>query len=414
MKKNIELMAPAGSFESLHAALKSGADSIYCGVGMLNMRARASSNFSFEDLEEIVRICDDNGVKVYVTLNIVMYDSDLSVMREVCDAAKRCGVEAIIAGDIAVLEYARSIGQAVHISTQCNISNTEAVRFYSKYSDVMVLARELSLEQIREICSAIDREDIKGPSGDRVRVEIFAHGALCVAIAGKCHMSLVQHNMSANRGECLQICRRKYRISECDTGEEFIIDNQYIMSPKDLCTVGFIDKIIEAGVSVLKIEGRGRAPEYVSTVVEVYREAIESALAGEYSDSKIQGWITRLEAVYNRGFWHGGYYLGSKLGEWTGTYGSKATKKKMYLGKVTNYFSRLGVMEFKLENDKLENGDDVIITGATTGVIKMCVASLRSDKTEGEAYRGDVATMYVPEKVRKNDKVFIVVDRVKI
>ncbi|MBT3394609.1 MAG: U32 family peptidase [Waddliaceae bacterium] len=407
LSKNIEIMSPAGSFAALHAAIDAGAGSVYFGLEHLNMRARSSRTFTVDDLSDIVAICEKCGVKSYMTLNTVIYNEDLILMRSLCDAAKDCGVSAVIASDIAVMEHARSIGLEVHISTQANVSNIEAVKFYSRYADVVVLARELSLEQIAAICSAIKDDDIRGPSGELIKVELFVHGALCVGISGKCYMSLAQYNASANRGECLQSCRRKYRVTDDDTGDELIIDNEYVMSPKDLCTIGALDKILAAGVTILKLEGRGRPPEYVHTVTKTYHDAVDSVLSGTYSPERVSMWKEQLATVYNRGFWHGGYYLGKDTGEWAGTYGSQATTKKEYIGKVTNYFKNIGVAEFKIESGAINDGDEIIITGDTTGMISMKVSSLRSE-TKTTA-KGDVVTFPVVEKVRKNDKLFIIV-----
>ena len=339
--KQIELMAPDGSWENLRAAIKAGANSIYFGVGSLNMRARSAKNFSLEELPEIVKLCNDNNVKTYLTLNIVFYDNELLEMKNICDKAKEAGITAVIAADFAAIEYASSIGLDVHISTQANISNYSAVKFYAKYADVVVLARELDLEKIKDIIKKIKEDNLLGPKGNLLRVEIFVHGALCVSISGKCYMSLGLYNHSANRGDCLQPCRRKYQVTDTETKNELVIDNNFVMSPKDLCTISFLDKILDAGVEVLKIEGRGRSPEYVYSVVKTYREAVDSYLSGNYSPEKITFWKGELETVFNRGFWEGGYYLGKKMGEWSGEYGSLATKVKENLGKVENYYSVL-------------------------------------------------------------------------
>lgn len=401
--RHVEIMAPAGSFESLQAAIQGGADSVYLGVGDLNMRARAANNFTFDNLEDVVNRCREANVKVYVTLNTIMYDVDLPRMRETCDRLKELEVEAVIAHDISVIIYVNSIGLKTHISTQANVCNIEAVKFFSQFADVIVLARELSLEQIRSICDTIRNENIRGPSGDLVKVEVFIHGALCVAISGKCYMSLAQHHASANRGACLQVCRRKYRVIEEDTGNELALDNQYIMSPKDLCTIEFLDQIIGAGVSVLKIEGRGRAPEYVYTVTKTYRDAVDSLRDGTFSKEKVDKWKTALETVYHRGFWHGGYYLGRSLGEWSGIHGSKATKRKEYVGKVTNYFAQPGVAEIKVEASFVSEGDHVLIIGPTTGVIESVVTSLRKHEK--------AITISVSEKVRRNDQLYLLKDK---
>src|SRR3989338_6598224 len=336
---NVEIMAPAGSFESLNAAIKAGADSIYFGAGKLNMRSR-SANFRLEDLEKDVGICKENNVNAYLTLNTIMYDDDIKLMRRICDKAKKSGINAVIVSDIAAMSYARSIGLEVHTSTQLNISNIEAVRFFSKFADVIVLARELNLRQIANISRQIKKEKIKGPNGRNVKIELFCHGALCVAISGRCHMSLVIYNAPANRGACIQNCRRAYKVVDEETGKELVIDNKYVMSPSDLCTIGFLDRIISAGAYILKIEGRGRAPEYVYHVTKTYKEAVKSIENKSYTKDKIDEWVKDLERVYNGGFWHGGYYLGKQLGQWSGAFGSKATTKKEYIGKVLNYFNK--------------------------------------------------------------------------
>jgi U32 family peptidase len=401
---DIEVMAPVGSWAALHAAIKAGADSIYFGVDKLNMRARSSYNFTLEDLKAVVVTCSEQRVKTYLTLNIVVYDEEVLAMREVCDAALGAGITAVIAHDMAVISYASSIGLNVHISTQANVCNTEAVLHYAQYSDVIVLARELTLPQIQKIVAAIEEENICGPSGEKVRIEIFVHGALCVGVSGKCYMSLAQYNYSANRGACLQACRRKYRVSEEETGQELVIDNEYIFSPKDLCTISFLDEIIAAGVSVLKIEGRGRSPDYVYTVTKTYKDAVASIEAKEYSPQKIEAWLEQLKKVYNRGFWQGGYYLGKELGEWCNSYGSQATKRKEYVGKVTNYFSKIGVAEFKIESGALEEGDEMMIIGDTTGVVK-------AQATEIKHHGKGVITVRVAEKVRCRDAIYVVKER---
>jgi len=405
----IEIMAPVGSYEALAAALNAGCNSIYFGIEQLNMRARAANNFSTEDLKEIVKRCQEKGVKTYLTLNTIMYDHDLTLMKKICDTAKEAGVNAVILSDIAALSYAREVGLEVHMSTQTNITNIEAVKFYANYADVVVLARELTLQQIKSICEQIKEQNIKGPSGDLVQVEIFVHGALCVAISGKCYMSLGTYNSSANRGACLQNCRRTYRVIDEETGDELKIDNKYIMSPKDLCTIGFVDKLIEAGVSVFKIEGRGRAPEYVDTVVKAYREAVESCEQGTYTPEKIADLTKELEKVYNRGFWHGGYYLGKQLGEWSGEYGSQATTEKEYVGIVKNYYQEPQVGYFQLEAGEVKMGDEILITGPTTGVVKAKVEKMMiEDETVEKAEKGSSVTITILEKIRPNDKLFVV------
>jgi len=405
-------MSPVGSYEALAAAIKAGCNSVYFGIEQLNMRARAANNFTLEDLKKIIKICKGKKVKTYLTLNTVMYDNDLKLMRSICDHAKKEGISAVIACDVAVMEYAKSIGLEVHLSTQANISNIEAVKFYSQFADMVVLARELTLEQIKDICSLIKKEKIKGPKGKLVEVEIFVHGALCVSISGKCYMSLASYNSSANRGACLQNCRRAYKVIDEQTGEELVIDNKYVMSPKDLCTLGFIDKLLDAGVSVLKIEGRGRSPDYVYAVTGAYREAVDSYKKGTFSKEKSDKWIKDVEKVFNRGFWHGGYYLGKKLGEWSGTSGSKATVKKILIGKAVNYFSKPKIAEFVLETDNLKVGDNILITGTTTGVVESKVKEIKiDDKKAKSVKKGESFTIPLSEKVRKNDKLFKIIKR---
>lgn len=405
---NVEIMAPAGSFEALQAATKAGADSVYFGVGKLNMRAR-SANFKFKDLEKVAAICKKNNVKSYLALNTILYDSDIGIMKRVCNRAKKAGVNAVIVSDIAAMMYAKYIGLEVHSSTQLNISNIEAVKFFSEFTDVIIPARELTLKQIESIVKQIKKEKIKGPSGKPVKIELFCHGALCVSIAGKCYMSLATYNASANRGACLQNCRRSYKVIEEGTGNELVIDNKYVMSPKDLCTIGFLDKIVKAGVSVLKIEGRARSPEYVYEVTRAYKEAIESINRNNYTKDKIKGWTKKLKGVYNRGFWDNGYYLGKKLGQWSGTSGSKATTKKRYIGKVFNYFNKPQVAEIILEAGKLKQSDSLLITGPTTGVVQTKAETiLKDDKKVREAKKKDHVTVKVPEKARKNDKVYVI------
>lgn len=407
--QKIEIMAPAGSFTSLRSAIKAGANSVYFGIGELNMRAKAANNFQISDLPEIVSICKEKRVKTYLTVNTVLYNEDLDKMRKICDAAKTAGITAVISCDLAVMQYAYSIGLEIHISTQQNVSNIEAVKFFAKFADVVVLARELTLEQIKDITSQIKKEKITGPSGELVQIEIFVHGALCVSISGKCYMSLAAQNKSANRGACTQICRRTYRVIDEESGNELSIDNKYIMSPKDLCTIKFLDKILDAGVKVLKIEGRGRSPDYVYTVVKCYREAADAVENGNYTKEKIKDWVKELESVYNRGFWHGGYYLGHKLGEWSGEYGSKSTKQNEYIGKALHYFSKTNIGEFVLESGDLSIGDDVLITGNTTGISKFKVESIFVDeKPVDKAKKSNIITVKVPERIRKNDKLFTV------
>lgn len=407
--KDIEIMAPVGSFESLVAAIQGGADSVYFGIGHLNMRSRSSKNFTLEDLGEIARTCHKHGIRSYITLNTIVYDHELEEMRRVVDAAKKEGITAIIATDLAVLNYAAEAGMEVHMSTQAGISNTEAVRFYSRFADVMVTARELSLEQVKEITENIRENSIKGPSGKEVQIEIFAHGALCMAISGKCYLSLDNQNFSANRGACLQLCRKPYLVFDKDGETELEIDNEYIMSPKDLKTIGFIDRILDAGVRVLKIEGRGRSADYVKTVSECYREAVDSVYDGTFSEEKIKTWNERLATVYNRGFWDG-YYLGRKLGEWSEKYGSQATLKKVYIGKVTNFYKKISVAEIKMETGELEAGDHFMIIGPTTGVYEADVTELRVDEQPVEkTSKGDICSVPVNGEVRRSDKVYKVV-----
>lgn len=409
-RNDFEIMAPVGSYESLTAALQGGADSVYFGVEGLNMRARSSANFTLDDLKNIVRICREKGVKTYLTVNTVIYDDELEKMREVIDAAKEAEVTAIIASDMAAIRYAHRVGVEVHISTQCNVTNYEAVRFFAGYADVMVLARELNMNQVAAIHRKIVEEDLRGSKGELVRIEMFAHGALCMAVSGKCYLSLHEKNASANRGACYQICRRGYTVKDKENEVELDIENQYIMSPKDLCTVGFLNKMIDAGVRVFKLEGRARPAEYVRTVCECYNEALYAILDGSYSAERIEKWKARLSTVFNRGFWDG-YYLGQRLGEWSEVYGSKATKKKILLGKVTNYFTNLGVGEFKLESFGLAVGDEILIQGPTTGTIQMKVPEIRVDLQPVEKVeKGILFSVRVPEKIRRGDKLYKWVD----
>ena len=405
-------MAPAGSYEALMAAIKAGANSVYFGIEQLNMRARSSNNFTLEDLKKIARICKENKITAYLTVNTILYDHDLTLMKKIVDAAKEAKIDAIIASDIAAIRYANSAGMPVHISTQANVCNIEAVKFFAKFADVIVLARELTLSQVKEICNEVKKQDILGFSGKSLRIEIFAHGALCVAVSGKCYMSLGVYNASANRGACLQNCRRSYRVIDEETGDELVLDNKYVMSPKDLCTIKFLDKILGAGVSVLKIEGRGRGPEYVYTVTKAYREAADSVLEGTYTKERIDSWMKQLGTVYNRGFWEGGYYLGKKLGEWSGSYGSKATKEKVYLGKVLNYYQKNNVGHFILEAGTLKVGDEIIITGPTTGIVEMKAGSIFvDDKKVVCGKKGEEITIPIVEHIRPNDKLFVMVQR---
>lgn len=410
VRKDFEIMAPVGSYESLYAALQGGADSVYFGVEGLNMRARSSANFTLEDLKNIVAICSEKGVKTYLTVNTVIYNQELEKMRQVIDAAREAGVSAIIASDLAAILYAHSTGVEVHISTQCNITNYEAVRFFAQYADVIVLAREVVLEQVLEIHRQIIENDLRGPRGELIKIEMFAHGALCMAVSGKCYLSLHEKNASANRGACYQICRRAYTVKDREDEVELDIENEYIMSPKDLCTVGFLNKVADAGVRVFKIEGRARSAEYVRTVCECYNEAILAYLDDTYTAEKIQTWKKRLSTVFNRGFWDG-YYLGQRLGEWSEVYGSKATKKKILLGKVTNYFTNLQVGEFKIESFDLQVGEEILIQGPTTGTIQMKVNEIRLDLQAVEKVeKGNLCSIQVPEKVRRGDKLYKWVD----
>ena len=402
---DFEIMAPVGSRESLAAAIQAGADSIYFGIENLNMRARSASTFSIDDLKEIARTCNAHGMKSYLTVNTIIYDQDIPLMRTIVDAAHEAGISAIIAADVAVMNYARSIGQEVHLSTQLNISNTEALRFYAQFADVVVLARELNLEQVAEIHRAIVEEHICGPSGQPVRIEMFCHGALCMAVSGKCYLSLHQMNHSANRGACMQVCRRSYIVRDKETDAELEIDNQYIMSPKDLKTIHFLNKMMDAGVRVFKIEGRARGPEYVRTVVECYKEAIRAYLDDTFTDEKIEDWNRRLATVFNRGFWDG-YYLGQRLGEWTHNYGSAATERKIYVGKGVKYFSNLGVAEFLVEAAELNVGDKLLVTGPTTGALFLTADEMRVDlRPVPTVHKGEHFSIKC-DKIRPSDKLY--------
>lgn len=407
--EKIEIMAPAGNFESLMAAIQGGANSVYFGVGNLNMRSHSANNFGADSLKEIARICQEAGVKSYLTLNIVIYDQDLQSMREAIDAAVEAGISAVIASDIAVILYAREKGLEVHISTQLNVSNIESIRYHAGFADVIVLARELTLFQVKAIYEAIVSENITGPSGELVRLELFCHGALCMAVSGKCYLSLHEYNASANRGACYQICRRSYEVTDKETGMSLEIDNKYIMSPKDLSTIGFVDKIIDSGVRVFKIEGRARAPEYVKAVTAAYRKAADAVCNGEYTPQLIKELEEQLGGVFNRGFWDG-YYQGAKLGEWSEVYGNKATKKKRYVGKVTNFFSNLSVAEVLIETGELKVGDKILIIGPSTGVVEHTVTEIRLALEKAEkAVKGDLCSVAVPEgvKLRRSDKIYL-------
>ncbi len=404
----IEVMAPAGSKEAMVAAIKAGANSVYFGVEQLNMRARQTNNFLVEDLPEVAKLCKENNVKSYITLNTIIYDHDISLMRKIIDAAKDAGITAVIASDLAVMNYCRKKGMELHISTQSNVTNIETVELFADYADVVVMARELTLKQVGEITKTIERQQITGPSGNLVQVEIFAHGALCMAVSGKCYLSLHSHNASANRGACIQNCRKEYTVTD-EEGIELKIDNEYIMSAKDLCTIDFLDKILEAGVRVLKIEGRGRAADYVYTTTKCYREAVDAFQEGTYTQEKIAVWKEKLSSVYNRGFWDG-YYLGRKMGEWSAVHGSVATEKKVHIGKGVKYFEKIGVGEFVLESHDIKTGDKIIITGPTTGYIESIVGEIHLNGGSVEkAKKGDNIALLINEKIRPSDKLYKVV-----
>lgn len=407
-EKKVEIMSPVGSYEALYAAIDAGADSVYFGVEGLNMRSRSANNFTIEDLKNIADIASQNGVKTYLTLNTIVYDSELDYMREILNAAKQSGVSAVIAADLAVISYARSINLEVHLSTQCNITNREAVKFFSQFADVIVTARELSLDKVKDITTWIKENNIKGPSGRMLEIECFVHGALCMAVSGKCYISLDNANQSANRGACLQFCRRPYKVTDLDGGTELMIDNQYIMSPKDLKTLNFLDKVLDAGVRVLKIEGRGRSPEYVKVVTRVYKEAAQAWLDGEWSEDKLEKWNEDLKKVYNRGFWDG-YYLGQRVGEWTKKYGSQATTKKTFIGTVTNYFKNISVAEIKIETGELNVGDNIYIMGTTTGVYEDTVEEIRVDlQPTQKTVKGDFCSIATKGVVRRGDKLYLI------
>ncbi len=408
----LELLAPAGSFECMMAAIQAGADAVYFGVEQLNMRTRSTANFLLSDLPEIAAIAKQHQIKTYLTLNTIIYDHDISLMKKLVDAAKKNNITAIIASDLAVMNYARKINQAVHISTQANITNVDTIEFYAAYADVMVMARELSLLQVAAIYKEILRRQIKGPNGKLVRLEIFGHGALCMAVSGKCYLSLHSDFASANRGACIQNCRRSYIVTDKETGKEMEIDNEYIMSAKDLCTIDFLDKIVDTGVAVLKIEGRGRSADYVYTTTKCYREAIAAIADHTYSKEKIEEWKARLATVYNRGFWDG-YYLGRTMGEWSDTYGSQATKRKIYLAKGLKYFDQQQVGEFQMEANVLEAGDEIMITGPSTGIIQMQIGEMRvNNQTTTEVKKGMVFSLPVAQKIRPSDKLYKIVDAV--
>lgn len=406
-RSDFEIMAPVGSWESLRAAIHSGANAVYFGIQGLNMRSRAAVNFTIDNLAEIATECSAAGVRTYLTVNTILYNDDLEKMRSIVDAANAAGISAIIASDIAAILYARSVGVEVHISTQANISNIEAVRFYSQFADTVVLSRELNLDQVAEIFKAIDEENICGPNGKPVKIEMFCHGALCMAVSGKCYLSLHEKNSSANRGSCTQICRRSYTVTDKESGEQLEIDNQYIMSPKDLKTIHFLDRMVNAGVRVFKIEGRARGPEYVAEAVECYSEALQAVCDGSFSDEKVADWNFRLDRIFNRGFWNG-YYLGQRLGEWSRKYGSSATRTKRYCAKCTRYFSKLGVGEFLMETGEINKGDEIVIIGPTTGSMILTIEEMHLDAgPTNKVCKGDLFSIKVPEKVRLSDKLYL-------
>lgn len=405
-KSKIEIMAPAGSWEAMMAAIKAGADSIYFGIEQLNMRARSTNNFYLSDLKKVAQTCAEHQIKSYLTLNTIIYDHDLNLMRNIVDEAKAAGITAIIASDLAVLNYGRKQKMPVHISTQTNITNIETIEFFADYADVMVMSRELTLQQVTAITREIKRRNIIGPKGELVRIEIFGHGALCMAVSGKCYLSLHTHNASANRGACVQNCRRSYVVTDKEEGYELEIDNEYIMSAKDLCTIDFLDKLIASGVSVLKIEGRGRSADYVYTTTKCYREAADAVAEGNYTKQKVNEWMKQLETVFNRGFWDG-YYLGRKIGEWSSVYGSAATTRKIYLGKGIKYYDKIGVAEFLIESHTLNVGDEIMITGPTTGYVETVVDEIRiKDATADFGGKGDIVSFKIAEKIRASDKLY--------
>ncbi|MDR1408014.1 MAG: U32 family peptidase [Tannerella sp.] len=401
-----EVMAPAGSYESLMAAIQGGADSIYFGVEGLNMRARSSAGFTTDDLHRIASICREHGRKSYLTVNTVIYDEDIPLMQRIIDAAKEADVSAVIAADVAAMHYACRIGQEVHLSTQLNISNLDALKFYARFATVAVLARELNLTQVRAICDAIREQQITGPDGEPIRIEMFCHGALCMAVSGKCYLSLHEMNASANRGNCMQICRRGFTVKDRETDIEMEIDNEYIMSPKDLKTIHFINKMVDAGVRVFKIEGRARGPEYVRTVTACYREALQACRDGVFDEDRVRGWDERLRTVFNRGFWDG-YYLGQRLGEWSGRYGSQATRRKEYVARAVSYFNRIGVAEFEMESGELNTGDEILVTGPTTGALFLTADEIRVDlQSVSRTKKGERFSIKTPEKIRMSDRMY--------
>ena len=415
MKKDyndIEIMAPVGSYEALSAAIQAGAGSVYFGIGRLNMRSKSTKNFSLDDLHNIATICNEHNVKSYVTINTVVFDEELDEMRQLVDAVKSNNISAIIASDQSVIQYARQIGVEVHMSTQCNITNIEAVKYYSQFADVMVTAREVAVEQVKAITRKIEEQNIRGPKGELVRIETFCHGALCMAVSGKCYLSLDNFNTSANRGACVQPCRRGYEVTDRDKEITLAIENEYIMSPKDLCTLPFLDKLLDAGVKILKIEGRGRSPEYTKVTVGVYSEAVDAIQKGEFTEEKITAWTERLRSVYNRDFWDG-YYLGRKTGEWTQRYGSQATKTKVFIGTVTNFFSKINVAEIRMETHDLKVGDDIMIIGPTTGVYEDKISEIRVDlKAVDSTEKGELCSIPTKDVIRRGDKVYKVIDAI--
>ena len=403
-------MAPVGSYEALSAAIQAGAGSVYFGIGRLNMRSKSAKNFTLDDLNRIATICNENNVKSYVTINTVVFDEELDEMRQLVDAVKTNGISAIIASDQSVIQYARQIGVEVHMSTQCNITNIEAIKYYSQFADVMVTAREVSVNQVKNITRKIEEQNIRGPKGELIRIEVFCHGALCMAVSGKCYLSLDNFNTSANRGACVQPCRRGYTVQDRDKEITLAIENEYIMSPKDLCTLPFLDKVLDAGVKILKIEGRGRSPEYTKVTVGVYSEAVKAIQNGEFTEEKIAQWTERLRSVYNRDFWDG-YYLGRKMGEWTQRYGSQATKTKIFVGTVTNFFAKINVAEIRMETQDLKVGDDIMIIGPTTGVYEDKVSEIRVDlKPVKSTEKGELCSIPVKDVIRRGDKVYKVID----
>lgn len=403
-------MAPVGSYEALSAAIQAGAGSVYFGIGRLNMRSKSAKNFTLDDLNKIATICNENNVKSYVTINTVVFDEELDEMRQLVDAVKTNGISAIIASDQSVIQYARQIGVEVHMSTQCNITNIEAIKYYSQFADVMVTAREVSVNQVKNITRKIEEQNIRGPKGELIRIEVFCHGALCMAVSGKCYLSLDNFNTSANRGACVQPCRRGYTVQDRDKEITLAIENEYIMSPKDLCTLPFLDKVLDAGVKILKIEGRGRSPEYTKVTVGVYSEAVKAIQNGEFTEEKIAQWTERLRSVYNRDFWDG-YYLGRKMGEWTERYGSQATKTKIFVGTVTNFFGKINVAEIRMETQDLKVGDDIMIIGPTTGVYEDKVSEIRVDlKPVESTEKGELCSIPVKDVIRRGDKVYKVID----